>query len=120
MEKLTEKEQVLLTYYVCNFLGNKKDDRELAIVLKNGLTSNLPPIQQELKEEGFLGEHDQMITNEGILHIDSILHIQSYATEGNKLAYIKDSLQINEIELSVEELKNYIYKHIGMDQPTIH
>ena len=77
-------------------------------------------VQKELVQDGFLKEQEQEITTEGTLHIDSILHIQSYATERNKLAYIKDSLQINEIEFTIEPIRDYIYKNVEMDKPSIH
>jgi len=121
MDKLTEKEQVLLAYYVYNFLEKKdKNEEELTTVLQQGLETKLGEVHKGLKREALLGDQNNLITNEGILHIDSILHIQSYATERNKLAYIKDSLQINEMEFTVEPIKDYVYKYIEMDKPSIH
>ena len=121
MEKLTEKEQVLLAYYVYNFLEKKdKNEEELKSALHQGVKDGLQGVQKELVQDGFLKEQEQEITNEGSLHIDSILHIQSYATERNKLAYIKDSLQINEIEFTIEPIRDYIYKNVEMDKPSIH
>ncbi|MCM3357450.1 MULTISPECIES: hypothetical protein [unclassified Psychrobacillus] len=119
MERLTVKEQTLLAYYVCNFL-EKGSEGSLSKALKEGLGDRLSTIQEELTKKGLLSKEDKMITNEGILYMDNTLHIQSYATEGNKLAYVKDSLQINEIELSEPALKHYIHQNIGIEQPSIH
>ena len=116
MGKLVEKEQILLAYYVCNFL--EKDERnaeELGEVLTRALGDNLTSIQGTLNEKGLLSDHDQMITNEGILYIDNILHIQSDAVERNKLAYVKDNLLTYEIEFSIPEIKEYVHKHVGIE-----
>ena len=116
MGKLLEKEQILLAYYVCNFL--EKDERnaeELGEVLTRALGDNLTSIQGTLNEKGLLSDHDEMITNEGILYIDNILHIQSDAVERNKLAYVKDNLLTYEIEFSIPEIKEYIYKYVGIE-----
>ena len=116
MGKLLEKEQILLAYYVCNFLEkNEKNTDELGEVLTKALSDNLIEIQEELKDKGLLSDHDRMITNEGILYIDNILHIQSDAVERNKLAYVKDNLLTYEIELSLPEIKEYIHKHVGIE-----
>ena len=116
MGKLVEKEQILLAYYVCNFLEkNDENANELGEVLTNALGDNLTSIQGELNDIGLLSDHDRMITNEGILYIDNILHIQSDAVERNKLAYVKDNLLTNEIELSVPEIREYIHKHVGIE-----
>ena len=116
MGKLVEKEQILLAYYVCNFLDKKdENENELGEVLTRALGENLTSIQGALNEKGLLSDHDRMITNEGILYIDNILHIQSDAVEGNKLAYVKDNLLTYEIELSVPEIKEYIHKNVGIE-----
>lgn len=119
MGKLTSNDQILLAYYVYNFIVENKE--EALKELKDTVTDSLPDFDKiiaELLEEGWMSnENEELgITNEGILHIDSILHIQSYATERNKLAYVKDSLLINEIELSPPALKEYIHKHIGIEK----
>ncbi|SDN47250.1 hypothetical protein SAMN05518871_105221 [Psychrobacillus sp. OK028] len=115
MGKLVEKEQVLLAYYVCNFLEkNEKNEGELREALNN-VGENLTSIQTELSEKGLLSDHDRMITNEGILYLDNILHIQSDAVERNKLAYVKDNLLTYDIELSVPGIKEYIHKHVGIE-----
>lgn len=116
MGRLVEKEQILLAYYVCNFLEkNDKNAEELGEVLTKALGDNLTSIQEALNNKGLLSDHDQMITNEGILYIDNILHIQSDAVERNKLAYVKDNLLTYEIELSVPKIKEYIHRHIGIE-----
>lgn len=116
MGKLAEKEQILLAYYVCNFLEkNDENANELGEVLTTALGDNLTSIQGKLNEQGLLSDHDRLITNEGILYIDNILHIQSDAVERNKLAYVKDNLMTYEIELSVPEIKEYIHKHVEIE-----
>lgn len=116
MGKLVESEQVLLAYYVCNFLDkNDKNEDELREVLKQALSDKLTSIQSELTDKGLLSDHDRMITNEGILYLDNILHIQSDAVERNKLAYVKDNLLTYEIELSVPEIKEYIHRHVEIE-----
>ena len=121
MDKLSKKEQTLLAYYICNFLKEKGETQnELGEALKKGLGEELASVQEALQKEGLLGNSNHMITNEGILYIDNILHIQSYATEGNKLAYVKDSLLINEMEIFVDELKEYIHKHVKIDESNPH
>ena len=114
--KLVEKEQVLLAYYVCNFIDkNAENVDELGEYLTRAFGDNLTEIQETLNEKGLLSDHDRMITNEGILYIDNILHIQSDAVERNKLAYMKDNLLTYEIELSVPEIREYVYKHVGIE-----
>ncbi len=116
MGKLAKREQILLAYYVCNFLEkNDENANELGEVLTTALGDNLTSIQGILNEQGLLSDHDRMITNEGILYIDNILHIQSDAVEGNKLAYVKDNLMTYEIELSVPEIKEYIHKNVEIE-----
>jgi hypothetical protein len=118
MGKLTRKEQTLLSYYIYNFL----EDSEGAMTeLEQALNASeeFATINEELKGKGMLNDTKedgkQRITNEGILHIDNILHIQSDAVERNKLAYIKNSLLINELELSEDPLKEYIHKQVGIE-----
>ena len=117
MGKLVEKEQTLLAYYVCNFLEkDEKNIDELGEVLTKALGDRLTGIQGELNDKGLLSDHDQMITNEGILFIDNLLHIQSDAVERNKLAYVKDNLLTYELELSIPEIRDYIHKQVGIEE----
>lgn len=116
MGKLIEKEQILLAYYVCNFLEkNDENANELGEVLTKALGENLNSIQADLNDKGLLSDHDRMITNEGILYIDNILHIQSDAVERNKLAYVKANLLTYEMELSIPEIREYIHRHVGIE-----
>ncbi|MFJ8063575.1 hypothetical protein ACIQYS_02960 [Psychrobacillus sp. NPDC096426] len=119
MEKLTLKEQVLLAYYIYNFLeDNEQAIMELEHVLQDSLQENYAKAVEELEHEGLVNsekeDDKERITNEGVLYIDNILHIQSESTDGNKLAHVKDSLLIYEISFTVEKLKEYIYKHLGI------
>ncbi|TQR16319.1 hypothetical protein [Psychrobacillus soli] len=121
MGKLTLKEQVLLAYYVYNFLEeNEQTMLELENVLQDSLQENYAKAVKELKQEGLVDnakeDDKERITNEGVLYIDNILHIQSESTDGNKLAYVKDNLLIYEIAFSEEKLKEFIYKHVAIDQ----
>ncbi|MEI4770666.1 hypothetical protein WAX74_13605 [Psychrobacillus sp. FJAT-51614] len=118
MGKLTSYDQILLAYYVYNFIVENKEEalQQLNYTAQDRLPGFDKTIEK-LLDEGWMSNNNENlgITNEGILHIDSILHIQSYATERNKLSYVKDSLLINEIELSSPTLKEYIYKHVGIE-----
>lgn len=116
MGKLTEKEQVLLAYYTCNFLDkNDKKENQLKEVLEKALGERLTSIQSELNDKGLLSDHDRMITNEGILYMDNLLHIQSDAVERNKLAYVKDNLLTYELEFTFPEIQEYIHEHVGIE-----
>ncbi|WP_391118167.1 hypothetical protein [Psychrobacillus sp. L3] len=119
MGTLTLKEQALLAYYTYNFLEETAASmQELEDALKNGLQDNYTKIVEELKKEGLVNSQEdgkEKTTNEAILYIDNTLLINSDATERNKLAYVKDSLQINEMVFSNDSLKEYIHKHVGID-----
>ena len=119
MGKLTLKEQVLLAYYIYNFIeDNEQSMIELEQVLQDSLQENHAKALEELKQEGLVDstkeDNKQRITNEGVLYIDNILHIQSESTDGNKLAYVKDNLLIYEIAFTEDKLKAYVYKHVGI------
>ncbi|SES30747.1 hypothetical protein [Psychrobacillus sp. OK032] len=119
MGKLTIKEQVLLAYYINNFLEESEQAMmELEHVLRDSLQENYVKAVEELQEEGLVDsakeDEKERITNEGVLYIDNILHIQSESTDGNKLAHVKDNLLIYEIAFTVENLKEYIYKNVGI------
>ncbi|WP_144510770.1 hypothetical protein [Bacillus sp. FJAT-22090] len=123
MAKLTLKEQVLLAYYVYNFIEDTEQSmKDLEHVMRASLQDNYTKAEEELKQEGLVNQKPEddkeHITNEGVIYIDNILHIQSESTDGNKLAYVKDSLLTYEIAFTDDQLKNYIYKHVGIDQVT--
>ncbi|QFG00668.1 hypothetical protein PB01_18750 [Psychrobacillus glaciei] len=120
MGTLTLKEQVLLAYYTYNFLEEKAASmQELENTLKNALQNEYTKTLEDLKREGLVNNSQddgkERTTNEGILYMDNTLHINSDATERNKLAYVKDSLLINEMVFSNGTLKEYIHKHVGID-----
>ncbi|TQR21660.1 hypothetical protein [Psychrobacillus vulpis] len=119
MGRLTIKEQILLAYYVYNFEEDSEESmKELEGVI-DSIQNGHKEVLYELEREGLISraqeDNKRRITNEGILYIDNILNIQSYAIEGNKLAYVKDSLLINEIDISADPLKEYIYQHVGIE-----
>ena len=119
MGKLTLKEQVLLAYYIHNFLEDTEQTMiELEHVLQDSLQEKYAKTVEELKGEGLVDnakeDQKERITNEGVLYIDNILHIQSESTDGNKLAHVKDNLLTYEIAFTVEKLKEYIYKNVGI------
>lgn len=119
MGKLTLKEQVLLAYYIYNFLkDNEQAMMELEHVLQDSLQENYAKAVEELEQEGLVDrakeDDKEHITNEGVLYIDNILHIQSESTDGNKLAHVKDNLLIYEITFTEEKLKEYVYKYVGI------
>lgn len=119
MAKLTLKEQVLLAYYIYNFLEDTEQaTRELENVLQDSLQENYAKSVEELQQEGLVAsakeDNKERITNEGVLYIDNILHIQSESTDGNKLAHVKDNLLTYEIAFTETKLKEYIYKNVGI------
>ena len=119
MAKLTLKEQVLLAYYIYNFLEDSEQAmRELENILQDSLQENHVKSVEELQREGLVDsskeDGKERITNEGVLYINNILHIQSESTDGNKLAHVKDSLLTYEIAFTEETLKEYIYKNVGI------
>ncbi|GGA38481.1 hypothetical protein [Psychrobacillus lasiicapitis] len=119
MAKLTLKEQVLLAYYIYNFLEDTEQAmRELENILQDSLQENHVKSVEELQREGLVDsskeDGKERITNEGVLYINNILHIQSESTDGNKLAHVKDSLLTYEIAFTEETLKEYIYKNVGI------
>lgn len=116
MGNLTRTEEALLAYYICNFLDNKEESfRELGEVLKKVLGEEVNQMNEKLHNAGLVSNINYQITNEGIMYIDNVLHIQSDATERDKLDYVKNSLLINEMHISVEELKEYIHKNVGIE-----
>ncbi|KAB7705571.1 hypothetical protein F9802_13610 [Bacillus aerolatus] len=133
MEKLTIKEQVVLAYYVQYYLGNDPNIMaELHEILTEGMdTAAYETSLARLAEEGLLNGTDAiplspienggdkitqpMITNKGIMHIDNILDIQSYAVEGNKLSYIKNSILTNNLDLSVDVIAAFVKKAVEIN-----
>ncbi|KMY53349.1 hypothetical protein AC623_04565 [Bacillus sp. FJAT-27231] len=131
METLTEREQVILAYYVQYYLGNDPNHiAELHKLMMEGMPS-YPERMEQLTKEGLLNGTEvipsvpienggdkitqPMITNKGILYIDNILNIQSYAVEGNKLSYIKNSLLTNNLQLSVDAISAYVKTAVGIE-----
>lgn len=122
MAKLTVKEQILLAFYALNFQEDKDVPiKELTDILDRDV-DDASQLIGELEGKGLVGyiegDDKQSITNEGIIYIDNILHVHSEATERNKLTYVKNSLLINEIELSVLQLRKYINKYVGIKDVT--
>lgn len=130
METLTEREQIVLAYYVQYYLGNDPNDiAELHKLMTEGMPS-YPSLMEQLTEQGLLNGTKvipsapienggdkitkPMITNKGILYINNILNIQSYAVEGNKLSYIKNSLLTNNLQLSVVPIASYVKTAVGI------
>ncbi|MFK2826416.1 hypothetical protein QYG89_12200 [Bacillus sp. B190/17] len=124
MEKLTEEEQIVLAYYIQYYQGNDPNDiAEMHEILTKGMPS-YPSLMNELAEEKLLNGSEAipsspvengrekmtkpMITNKGVMHIDNILDIQSYAVEKDKLSYIKSSILTNDLELSSDVIEAYV------------
>ncbi|MCP3762266.1 hypothetical protein NLX67_07675 [Domibacillus sp. A3M-37] len=123
-KKLPIKEQVLLAYYVQYYLENKPD---VMYELHERMSENMEPAVYEIAmndlfDQGLINglekirHYDEtdgqiikpMITNEGILYINNVLNIQSYASDGNKLEYVKNSLTTSGLELSIPIIAEYI------------
>jgi len=122
--KLPVAEQVLLAYYVQYYLHNKPN---VMYELHERMSENMKPAvyeiaMNELFDQGLINglekirHYDEtdghvikpMITNEGILYINNILNIQSYASDDNKLQYVQNSLSTSGLELSVPVIADYI------------
>lgn len=120
MGNLTTMEQVLLAYYINNFLEETDTSmQKLETVLKDSLQDDYEETIISLEQKGLVNkaqeDDKERITNEGILFIDNIIHMQSDANENNKLAYIKDNLLTYEIGFTIEGLKRYVYDQVGIE-----
>ncbi|OES45199.1 hypothetical protein [Domibacillus iocasae] len=123
-KKLPIKEQVLLAYYVQYYLENKP---AVMYELHERMSENMKPAVYEIAmndlfDQGLINglekirHYDEtdgqiikpMITNEGILYINNILNIQSYASDGHKLEYVKNSLTTSGLELSIPIIEEYV------------
>ncbi|WP_046176020.1 hypothetical protein [Domibacillus indicus] len=122
--KLPVKEQVLLAYYVQYYLNNKP---EVMYELHERMSENMEPAVYEIAMNDLfdhelinglekIRRYDEtggrvikpMITNKGILYINSVLNIQPYASDGDKLQYVKNSLATSGLELSVPVIAEYV------------
>ncbi|KKB36655.1 hypothetical protein [Bacillus thermotolerans] len=127
MEEMNLREQIVLTYYIHYYVDNDPNTMaELHHALSEELGETYTETLEELKEEGLVNGLEAlpdsyveqgaekitkpMLTNKGVMLIENILDIHSYAVERDKLSYIQNNLERNSIRLTVQTLKNYLEK----------
>lgn len=126
MKELEDKEQVLMAYYTQYYKGAtlediKQLDRRLSQEIgeeryaeamkaleEEGLIYGLEKVEEREKE----GVDSPMATNEGMLYINDVLNLQSYAVEDHQLDYLENNLKTSNLEFTLEPVKNYIYETI--------
>ena len=126
MKELEDKEQVLMAYYTQYYKGAtlediKQLDRRLSQEIgeeryaeamkaleEEGLIYGLEKVEERDKE----GVDSPMATNEGMLYINDVLNLQSYAVEDHQLDYLENNLKTSNLEFTLEPVKNYIYETI--------
>ncbi|WP_100332230.1 hypothetical protein [Bacillus xiapuensis] len=126
MEKLSTTEQVLLAYYVQYYVENTAEALES---LQNRLRQGMDSSEYEqaislLAEAGLVNgtskdedkRFEPMITNKGVLFIETLLQIQSYAVETRKLLYVKNSLLTSHLQLTNNVISDYIKQAIQLQE----
>lgn len=126
MENLLEKEQLMLAYYVQYYLGSSFEDvKKLDTRLREEIgQETYDSVMQELEAEGLInglkkvekseqeGTGVPMATNEGILYINDVLSLDSYAMEESMLNYLDNYLQTSGLEFTLEPVKKYVEESI--------
>lgn len=123
-KKLPIHEQVLLAYYVQYYVKNHPDvmyelheriseNMEPAVyeiamnqLSDSGLVNGLEKIRNYHEKDGRIIK--PMITNAGILYINNILGIQPYASDSSKLDYVRNSLKMSNLLLTIPAVAAYI------------
>ncbi len=122
MEELQKKEQVLMAYYAQFYKGAKLEEvQQLNRNLSDGMGEDqYKDVMQELMDEGLVhgiekveeqekeGIDTPMATNEGMLYINNVLNLQSYAVEDHQLDYLQKNLETSHLKLTIEPVKAYI------------
>ena len=126
MKELEDKEQVLMAFYTQYYKGAGYDDLKQ---LDQHLTQEIGEERysaaiKELESEGLIfgmeqvearekaGEDSPMATNEGMLYVNDILNLQSYAVEDHQLDYLENNLKTSNLKFTLEPVETYIYKSI--------
>ncbi|MDN3449032.1 hypothetical protein QMA09_02450 [Planococcus sp. APC 3906] len=129
MAELMDKEQVLMAYYAQYYREASTDEvRKLDARLSEGLgEARYAELMEELIDEGLAigmaevekreqqGSPAPMATNEGMLYINNVLNLQSYAVEENQLDYLQNHLETSGLELTLEPVKSYIQEVIDKE-----
>ncbi|WP_416143951.1 hypothetical protein [Planococcus koreensis] len=129
MAELMDKEQVLMAYYAQYYREASTDEvRKLDARLSEGLgEARYAELMEELIDEGLAigmeevekreqqGSPAPMATNEGMLYINNVLNLQSYAVEEHQLDYLKNHLETSGLELTLEPVKSYIQEVIDKE-----
>lgn len=129
MAELMDKEQVLMAYYAQYYREASTDEvRKLDARLSEGLgEARYAELMEELIDEGLAigmaevekreqqGSPAPMATNEGMLYINNVLNLQSYAVEEHQLDYLQNHLETSGLELTLEPVKSYIQEVIDKE-----
>lgn len=129
MAELMDKEQVLMAYYAQYYREASTDEvRKLDARLFEGLgEARYAELMEELIDEGLAigmeevekreqqGSPAPMATNEGMLYINNVLNLQSYAVEEHQLDYLQNHLETSGLELTLEPVKSYIQEVIDKE-----
>ncbi|MBB5181467.1 hypothetical protein HNQ44_002932 [Planomicrobium koreense] len=129
MAELMDKEQVLMAYYAQYYREASTDEvRKLDARLSEGLgEARYAELMEELIDEGLaigmaeVEKREQqaspapMATNEGMLYINNVLNLQSYAVEEHQLDYLQNHLETSGLELTLEPVKSYIQEVIDKE-----
>lgn len=126
MKELQDKEQILMAYYAQYFKGATLEDiKQLDQRMSEGIgKERYAEAMKKLKDEGLIfgmeqvearekeGVDSPMATNEGMLYINDVLNLQSYAVEDHQLDYLEKNLETSGLELTLETVKTYIAETI--------
>lgn len=127
MKELEEKEQILLAYYTQYYKGatlkeiKQLDERLSEEIGEERYTEAMKALQDEglifgmekVEEREKEGVDSPMATNEGMLYINDVLNLQSYAVEDHQLGYLENNLKTSGLELTLESVKSYVYETIN-------
>lgn len=127
MKELQDKEQILMAYYAQYYKGASAEE---VLQLDKRLSEEIgeeryQAAMKELKEEGLIfgieevekrqkeeGTDSPMATNEGMLYVNDVLNLQSYAVEEHQLDYLENNLKTSNLEFTLGPVENYIKETI--------
>ena len=127
MKELQDKEQILMAYYAQYYKGVSAEEvKQLDQRLSDGIgEERYQAAMKELKEEGLIfgieevekrqKEEDTdspMATNEGMLYVNDVLNLQSYAVEEHQLDYLENNLKTSGLEFTLKPVEDYIMETI--------
>ena len=127
MKELQDKEQILMAYYAQYFKGATLEDiKQLDQHLSQGIgEERYAEAMKNLKDEGLIfgmekveerekeGVDSPMATNEGMLYINDVLNLQSYAVEDSQLDYLENNLKTSGLKFTLEPAESYVYETIN-------